>query len=798
MTTQEQTKLAISQLSPRIDQAKIAASLEAESHDPVTFIGQKRAHNALSFGLGMEFPGYNVYAMGESTLGRFTLVKEHLTELAKTKATPHEWCYVNNFENERAPNALMLAPSDGKKFCEDISSLIDELLDTFPAAFDNPGYQRKKKNIDASFNQKYDEALQVVETSALQKDIILYEEKGVVSFSPVVDGKPLDDQQFSHLPEDKRQYFYDVIGELEAFLNEQLLELPRWKRESSEQLRKLRRETVEQVVKPLLKDLEHKYASEIGILKFLKDMQSKLVDHVIAWLPDESDAESNRDDLDVRAMFVDEYMPNILVQYELNDGAPIVYEPNPTYQNIFGKIEYSSIQGSVFTNYRMIREGAIHRANGGYLMLDADKMMANPYVWESLKLALKGQKITLESHQGEMGMVNSMTLIPQSIPLDVKVVLLGSRSLYYLMEEYDDEFNELFRVLADFEHYINANDRAHHDFVKKVQQHVEHIDIDGINSSAIAKLQEFSFRQAEHQSKFSARFADVLELINEASYYCLQDENTVISASHVDEALQGKQYRTGQISESLLEDIAEGHILIDTDGEQIGKVNGLTVLEIGDTSFGTPARISATVYAGANGIVDIEREVDLGKSIHSKGVMLLTGYLGNKYTQDFPLTVSANIALEQSYGHIDGDSASLGEVCALISAITQMPINQGLAVTGSINQHGEVQAVGGVNEKIEGFFSLCKQRGLVQQHGVIIPKANQVNLVLKQEVIDAVEKGVFTIYAVENVDQALELLMSEKAGELSRRGTYPKNTINFVALQRLKAIADAVNGTEGE
>lgn len=497
-------------------------------------------------------------------------------------------------------------------------------------------------------------------------------------------------------------------------------------------------------------------------------------------------------------MFVDEYMPNVLIQYGLNDGAPIVYEANPSYQNIFGKIEYSSIQGSVFTNYRMLQAGALHKANGGYLVLDADKMMANPYVWEALKLALKSQKLTMESHQGEIGMVSSMTLTPQPIPLDVKVVLLGSRSLYYLMEEYDDEFNELFRVLADFEHYIGANERAHHDFVKKVQQHVENIDIDGINSSAIARLQEFSFRQAEHQSKFSARFADVLELINEASYYCLQDQKTVISAAHVEEALQGKQYRTGQISESLLEDIAEGHILIDTSGEQIGKLNGLTVLEIGDTRFGTPARISATVYAGANGIVDIEREVDLGKSIHSKGVMLLTGYLGNKYTQDFPLTVSANIALEQSYGHIDGDSASLGEVCALISAITQMPISQSIAVTGSINQHGEVQAVGGVNEKIEGFFSLCKQRGLSPNNGVIIPKANQVNLVLSRDVIEAVDRGLFAVYAVETVDQALELLLSEKAGELSRRGTYPKNTINFVALQRLKAIADAVNGADGE
>jgi predicted ATP-dependent protease len=353
-------------------------------------------------------------------------------------------------------------------------------------------------------------------------------------------------------------------------------------------------------------------------------------------------------------------------------------------------------------------------------------------------------------------------------------------------------------VLADFEHTIPANDRIQHEFIQKVLSHVESLDIEGISVDAIARLLEFSYREAEHQHKLSASFAHVLELIQEAIYYCQQDGENVITKDQVNEALEGKKHRSGQISESFLEDLKEGQILIDTDGVSIGKLNGLTVLEIGDTMFGTPARISATVYAGANGVVDIEREVELGKSIHSKGVMLLTGYLGHKYAQEFCLTLSANIALEQSYGHIDGDSASLGEVCALISAIARIPIKQSLAITGSINQHGQVQTIGGVNEKIEGFFELCKARKLTGEQGVIIPQTNAINLVLSQEVIDAVDKGLFSIYCVSTVDDALEILTGKKAGVISTRGTYPKSSVNFMAVQRLKAINDIVSGSGGD
>ncbi|MBE0362504.1 hypothetical protein PULV_a0007 [Pseudoalteromonas ulvae UL12] len=789
-------QLSVKTLTPSIDLQQISSCMAAPYPDDLSFIGQQRARSAIDFSLGMELQGYNLYVMGEAALGRFTLVKDKLTAHSKTRKTPLEWLYVNNFEDHREPIAICLAAGESKLFCADIDSLIDEIIDTFPAAFDNPGYQRKKKSIDAAFNTKYDQAIDLVEAKAITQGIVLFEDNGVISFAPVVDGKQLDETQFAALPETLRTEIFARITALEDDLNEALIELPRWKRESSEKLRELKRATAEQAIKPLLKELEHKYATQIGILKYFKELRKELIDAVLEWLADES--EEKNEDLDKKAMLADYFAPNLIVDYKEDDPAPVVYEPNPTFGNVFGKVEYSSQQGSVVTSYRSIQAGALHKANGGYLIMDAEKVMANPQVWDGLKLSLKAHHIKNDLPAQESSLGGSFTLRPQLIPLDVKIILLGSRDLYYLMQDYDDEFNEFFRVLADFEYFIPDSDKYRYQLITRVQQHVSENLSSDLSAQAMARLMYFSYRQAEHQSKLSARFADILELVNEAHYYARQDTSNYIEAFHIDEALQGKEYRTGQISENMLDEIKEGHTLIDTQGQAVGKVNGLTVLHIGDTSFGSPARITATVYAGSDGVLDIEREAELGKAIHSKGVMLLTGYLGNKYAQEFALTLSANIAIEQSYGYIDGDSASLAELCALLSAITRLPINQSIALTGSINQHGEVQAIGGVNEKIEGFFKLCKMRGLTGDQGVIIPKSNRVNLVLNDEVCRAVEQEKFHVYAVATVDEALEILMGKEAGDLSKKGTYAKDTINDVALQRLSGIADIVNGSDSE
>ena len=809
MIKNQQYRLSVDALSPTFDTQKISKIVQSEINADVNFIGQERAKQALEFGLDMSMKGYNLFVMGEPATGRHTLINDHIKTVAKEKQTPSEWCYVNNFEDNRSPSVIRLSAGDGKKLKTDIESLIDDILDTFPAAFDNPSFQRKWRNIDKHFNQKYQTAIDLVEQNAQTKNVLLFEEKGTVSFAPVVNEKPLSDTEFSQLDESAKQHFYKIIDDLENVLTETLLELPQWKREMFEAQRSLTKQTIENALRPILKDLEHKYSAELGVVKFVRDMRDTVIEIVEEYLSSEAEAEQekDRDEVDVRKVLEEQLIPNIITKQDPNSGAPIIYEANPTFQNVFGKIEYSSVQGSVYTSYQMVRAGALHKANGGYLLIEADKLIHQPAVWEALKLALKSHEIKMESPAGEANIVNASSLNPQPIPLDIKVILMGSRELYYLMQEYDNEFNELFRVLADFEHYIALNDKALYSFIQKVKVFAKQHNM-SLNTSAIEQLLHFSFRQAEHQHKLSARFADVLELIGEAQFFArkqltsktsdaLQQE-LILDKQHIVEALEAKKVRSGQISESFLEDIQEGQILIDTDGFQVGKLNGLTVLEIGDTVFGTPARISATVYAGSTGVVDIEREVELGKAIHSKGVMLLSGYLGNKYAQGFALSFSANIALEQSYGHIDGDSASLGEVCTLLSAITQIPLNQGLAITGSINQHGQVQSIGGVNEKIEGFFNLCEARGLTGKQGVIIPKTNCINLVLNESVTSAVNAGTFSIYAVENVDDAITILTGKQAGVMSSRGRYPRDSVNGIAAQRLRHIADIVNHEFGE
>jgi lon-related putative ATP-dependent protease len=794
----ESYALSPSQITSAVDKKTITQAIKSAANNEQTFIGQDRARQAISFGLGIKSSGYNIYVMGEQATGRHTLVQEFLHQAVRQNPTPDTVGYINNFDDNREPYALRLKPGEGKQLQTDIEEFINELLDTFPAAFDNPGYQRKKSGIDREFNDKYEKAIEYVEQFALKHDVVLYEESGTISFSPVINGQPIDDKEFANLEDEKRQFYYDLISQLEEFLNEQLLELPQWKREMSEKLRKLKRDTIEQGIKPLVKDLEHKYSSDLGVLKFLRQLKPHLIDAIIEITADHG-KEDKHEELDRHAILAEQYLPNILVEHAPDAGAPIIYEPNPTFTNLFGRIEYSNLGGSLFTNYSMIRGGALHKANGGFLLLDADKLMSQPMVWDALILAIKTRQLKADLPQWETGMVNSMTLTPQPINLNVKVILMGSRELYYLLQDYDNDFNEQFRVLADFEHEIDADGQNLSVFIHKVKKHVADIDdIETISDAAISRLVEFSLRQAEHQHRLSARFAEVIELVNEATYFCHLKQETSIDITHVEEALDAKQHRSGRISEAVLDDIKEGQVLISTDGNAVGKVNGLTVLDIGGSSFGTPARISSTVYAGSNGIVDIEREVELGQSIHSKGVLLLSGYLGNKYTQHFPLTISANIAIEQSYGHIDGDSASLAELCALISALTGVPIHQNFAVTGSINQHGEVQSVGGVNEKIEGFFKLCSARGLSGEHGVIIPHTNRVNLVLSKEVVNAVKKGKFQIYAVKYVDEAMEILTDETAGNLSAKGNYPRGSINHKALKRLKEFSDLVNGNPDE
>ena len=789
--TADKLRLAPHQLTANLTE-KLFGQSPKNTVTKQSFIGHERAKEALDFGLSMEAIGFNVFAMGEHGTGRLTLIKQMLTRLAVSEKTPEEWCYINNFDDTHTPYKLYVSPGDGKQLLARMNTFIDELIDLFPEIFDNPGYQRKKAAVDREFNQKYDEAISIVEESALKQSVVLFEEAGEIGFSMLVDGKPLNDKEFASLEDEQRAEFYKRLAVLEDLLSEQLIELPLWKRVSSDKLRKLRYETAEKGIQPLLKELEHEFASNIGVLKYLSKVKEHVVDAVLEILADESN--ENPNDKDNRKLMVEQFLPNLLVPRTPDEGTPVVYEQNPTYQNLFGHVDFASFQGATYTSYRLIRAGALHKANGGYLLLDAEKLLNQPLVWAKLKLALKTQQISIENPYSEFSQLGSYSLQPEKIPLKVKIVLLGDPEIYYTLQEYDQEFTELFRVLADFDRHLEKTDENLVAYANLIRQRAHKYNYPLISDDAVVELVRYALRKSEHQEKISSNIVQVNDLLDEANYiWSKQKGDPEITAEHINLALSAKQRRTGRMSETWLSEIKERQVLINTQGGQVGKVNGLTVLEIGDSVFGTPARITATVYAGTDGVTDIEREVDLGKSIHSKGVLLLTGYLGHKYGQGLPVTISANIAIEQSYGHIDGDSASMAELCALISAITLLPIDQGIAITGSINQHGEVQSIGGVNEKIEGFYRLCKDTGLTGNQGVIVPMTNMINLMLSQEVINAVELGDFSIYPVEDIDQALEILMDNSAGKLSRTGRYPKKSIHGLVLDKLANFSEILS-----
>ncbi len=779
-------KLPVSALKLNIELT--ALDSEATSSRNPTILGQERAKSALVFGVAMQAPGYNIYVMGEPGTGRLSMITDHLSQHAHQQQAPAAYAYVDNFENPREPIAIRLAAGEGNAFNKDIEKLIDNLLATFPAAFESPTYQQKKTAIERGFNQRYNKAIELVDKKARSMNIALFRDNEAITFLPIRDNKALDEDEFMLLSEDERETFLQHVEELEEYLSEVLLELPQWRRNLVDELRQLDSQTIEQAITPLFDELNKKYQDTEDVIVYLAELKKNLTSSINDFLM----PGRTQDALELktkRALLTEQFLPNILVDYKADAGAPIIYEPHPIYSNLFGRIEYVSDQGTLVTNYRRICAGSLHRANGGYLILDAEKVLTYPFVWEGLKRALKAGRIEIESPFTELG-VNTITLKPEVIPLNVKVILVGPRDIYYLLEEMDSEFNEMFRILSDFDDHIERNDTNIQQFAQLMIQQAKDIGAKPLTRDAVLRLLEHSCRLAENQNYLSARINDSLEIISEADFISRQQETQQIGQAEIDAALKGRDVRNGRISEEILNEILDGTILIDSVGEKIGKINGLTVLEIGGSRFGAPARITATVYPGSRGIVDIEREAELGQSIHTKGIMILTGYLGNSYAQQFPLAISASIAIEQSYGHIDGDSASLAELCCLISALTRTPIKQGFAVTGSINQYGEVQAVGGINEKIEGFFNLCQARGLTGEQAVIIPASNKRNLMLKQTVIDAVADKRFAIYTVETVNQALELLTGMDAGELNDNGEYPDNSINHKAVQRLKEISE--------
>lgn len=752
-------------------------------------LGQDRAVHAMQFGVAMARPGYNLFVMGDTGTGRSSYVRDYLKSEAKRQPTPSVWCYVNNFDNPREPSAVELEPTEASRLRDDIRQLIDQLLATFPAVLEHPSYQQKKSTIDYQFNRRYDKAIELVEKEAHKQGMAVYRDASTISFTPMKDGKALDESDFAQLPEDQRELFHETIAQLEQQLADQLAELPQWKRESSDALRALNQETIRTAIAPLIEPLRERFGHHERLLTWLAELEEHLPRLVLEELVDDRLLEL-REEYVKRSRLEESLLPNIATHHNPDSGAPVVYEPHPSYANLFGRIDYTSDQGALVTNYQRICPGALHRANGGYLVLDAEKVLSEPLVWEALKRALQSRQLKMESPYSELGLMNTTSLLPAVIPLQVKLVLIGSRHIYYLLQHYDEDFKRLFRALVDFDNDVELNEETVNAYARLLKGRVLEQEYADLSQAAVTRMIQYSCRLSEQQSMLSTHIGEQFDLLAEADFIRELAKDELTDDTHIDRALTAKHARTGRVYDKLFNQMMDGTVLLETEGEAIGKINGLTVMSLGDSSFGSPARITATVYPGSKGVVDIEREASLGQAIHSKGVMILSGFLGNRYAQQFPLAISAHLAMEQSYGHIDGDSASLAELVCLISALIQSPIRQSFAMTGSVNQYGEVQAIGGVNEKIEGFFRLCEARGLSGDQGVIIPASNRPNLVLDRKVIDAVEQGKFHIHAISHVDQAIECLMQRPAGEPDESGHFPEGSVNGDVISRLKEIAE--------
>lgn len=760
-----------------------------ELPDFTYILGQSRATEALQFGIDMKQPGYNLYVAAATGSGRTRYITEYIKPIAAHGSQPKDWLYVNNFDNPSEPRSISLPHGQGQKFRRDIDALLDQLLATFPTVFDNPSYIQQRNSIQKNFDETYESALLSVEQAASVKDIAAFREEGVISFSPIVDDQIADDAYFASMSEEQRKTFRENVLYLENLLHDTLIALPQWQRELNNQLRLLQQKTIQQILKPLLEDLQYQYQGLAGVMLYLAQLKQHLPktisDHLSTSEHDDKEKQAKQ-----RKLLETEYLPNLISRRTNQQGLPLILESNPSYANLFGRISVPSHNNETRLDFQHLVGGALHQANSGYLIIHIEKILTDKETWKTLKRVLREGSISIDIQASDP----TINLKPEAIPLDVKIILIGPSEIYNALRDIDQDFSELFRVLIEFDSDFICNNSNLNQFAGLLHTRAKKAGLAELSADAIASLAEFALRLAEHQNRLSTRIDLIMEVITEAEFWRLHAAETLITQQHIDQAITKRNDRHSHLKDRLKQDILCHQIKILSQGKVHGQVNGLAVIENGDHSFGWPLRVTATAHPGCKGVVDIEREVNLGQSVHSKGVLLLSGYLANRYARSFSLAISAHIAVEQSYGFIDGDSASLAELCALLSAIIQLPLKQELAVTGAVSQFGEVQAVGGVNEKIEGFFAICESRQLTGQQGVIIPASNSKNLMLNKTVVSAVKKGVFHIYTVKDVDDTLALLSGLAIGKEKNNGQFPNNSINCKIVKQLKYFADKAQG----
>lgn len=782
------------------DPAQFTFETTADLEPLDEIIGQTRAIEALRFGIGIRREGFNLFAMGPHGTGKYTAIRQFLEQTAATKPIPAEWCYVNNFEQPYRPNALQLPPGQGVVLGRDMQGLIKELHTVIPAAFASEAYQTQAQAILATLKKQQEEGFNRLQGQAQAQGLTLLRTQQGWAFAPVKEGQIIPPEAFQQLPAEEQERLQQAGRELEGDLQETLETMQKLEGEQHQQVKNLDRETVTRTVQGPIEALREKYRALPEVVAYLNDVQQDIVNNISDFRKPAEEAETPLAGVPLPrtaqgpASFR-HYQVNVLVNHSDQTGAPVVYEDNPTYQRLFGQVEHTLAQaGALVTDFNLIKAGALHQANGGYLLLDVHKVLQQPYTWEQLKRALRAEQIIMETPVQTQGLATVISLTPEPIPLVVKIILLGNRLLYYQLHELDPDFGELFKVVVDFADTMERTTDNHQLYARLIATLINKEELRPFDRPAVARVIEHSSRLVEHTRKLSTQMQNISDLLREADYWAEVNGHEIVGLAEVQQALEAQIYRVDRVREQVQEQIEDRTILIDTAGEAVGQINGLSVLSIGNFAFGRPNRITARVRPGKGEVIDIEREVALGGPLHSKGVLILSSFLGARYVPDRPLSLTASLVFEQSYGGVDGDSASSAELYALLSALSDVPLKQSLAVTGSVNQYGQVQAIGGVNEKIEGFFDLCRGRGLNGEQGVLIPAANVKHLMLRQDVIAAVQAGQFHIYPIATIDQGIEVLTGLPAGARADSGQFPEGSINTRVEARLMALAEAWRG----
>ncbi|WP_047043113.1 Lon protease family protein [Vibrio mexicanus] len=750
-------------------------------------VGQERAQKAVEFAMSIKEKGYNIYAIGQNGLGKRTMILRYLNRHQHDAAALFDWCYVANFEDIRTPKVLKLPNGIGRKLKQDIEKLMTKLVKAIPLAFDNEMYFTRADKLKNQLAAKQEAELEGITRQAKEQGVSLtVTTQGDYQFVAMNGDELHSEESFDELTKKEQEHFGNTIDALEISLRNMVRQLTEWEETYSEKIKKLNDEVTKDVITHFIKQLKIDYADYSEIKGYLTDLQKDIIENADIFL------EETGEQGEIATASLDKKLPrrykvNVLVSRD-NEDFPIVVEENPNYHSLFGYIETATFKGTVFTDFSLIRPGSLHKANGGVLLMDAVKVLEQPYVWDGLKRALRARQLSFTSLEKEVTLTGAVSLDPEPIPLDVKIILFGDYRTYQLLQHYDPEFSELFRVTADFEDEMKRTPDAELHYARFISSIVHDNGMLHCDKKAIARIIEHSSRIAGDQTKLSLHSAHIANLLRESNYVARQAKSNMIRVSHVEEALSNQQMRLGRLQDSVMESFINGTTLIHTLGEAVGQVNALSVLSTSDHMFGAPNRITATTAYGDGDVIDIERSVDLGGSIHSKGVMILTAYLSSVFGKTAKVPLTTNITFEQSYGGVDGDSASMAEFCAVVSAFSKQPNRQDIAITGSMNQFGESQPIGGVNEKIEGFYDVCSIKGRSNAQGVIIPRSNMHNLMLRPDIVKAVEKGEFHIWAIDHVTEAIELFTGKSAGEPSDEGSYPIDTIYGIAQAKLNAL----------